>query len=91
MVAVVRDGVNCCVEPARTFAALGDIVKVSLGGGPGWVYPVGDNAQLEVINTRVTTNSASIDERRTMPPQAGWDTKLTLANSELEEVCVPVC
>jgi hypothetical protein len=24
-----------------------------------------------------------------MPPQAGWDTKLTLANSELEEVCVP--
>jgi hypothetical protein len=68
-VVVVREGVNCCVAPARTFAVLGEMVRTSLGGGPGWVYPVGDRAQLEVMNIRITTNGASINERRTMPPQ----------------------
>ena len=67
-VIVVGEGVNCCVDPARTFAVPGDIVNVSGAGGPGSVNPVGDNAQLDVINIKPATNGASVKERRTMPP-----------------------
>jgi hypothetical protein len=68
-VIVVGEAVNCCADPARTLAALGEIVSVSGAGGPGSVNPVGDNAQLEVINIKTTTNGASVKERRTMPPR----------------------
>src|SRR5277367_1647958 len=44
---VVMEGVNCWVEPARTFAVVGEMVSVSLTGG---VDPPGESAQLEVIN-----------------------------------------
>jgi hypothetical protein len=65
---VVMEGVNCWVEPARTFAVLGEIVSVSPTGGTGAVPP-GESAQLEVINIKATTAIAKIDERRTEPPR----------------------
>jgi hypothetical protein len=68
IVIVIGDGVNCWVNPARTLAVLGDIVNVSGAGGPGSVKPVGDNAQLDVINIKTTTNGTTVNERRTMPP-----------------------
>ena len=71
---VVMEGVNCWVDPARTFAVLGEIVSVSPTGGPGEVYPFGESAQLDVINVKKIKATVAIpknDERRTGPPQAG--------------------
>ena len=61
---VGKEGVNCWVEPARTFAVLGDIVKVS---EPGGVEPGGVSAQLEIISVSETTTGTRISERRTVP------------------------
>jgi hypothetical protein len=71
---LVREGVNCWVAPARTFAVLGDIVKVSEAGG---VEPGGVSAQLVVINARTTTAAANMVERRKVPSQLLQDCELT--------------
>jgi hypothetical protein len=59
---VVTDGVNCCVEPARTSAVVGEIVNVP---GPGGVPGVRE--QLESIIATAMTIVAAKDERRTVP------------------------
>lgn len=71
-VLLAREGVNCWVEPARTSAVLGDIVRVSEVGEPGGV-----SAQLEVINARTMTAAASTFERRKVPSQFVQDCELT--------------
>jgi hypothetical protein len=77
-VAVVKDGVNCWVPPARTFAVLGDMVKAP---GPGPVLPGGVSAQLEIIKARTTITGARIDERRTVPSQVYLDSEWTQTQS----------
>ena len=72
-VLVAKDGVNCWVEPARTFAVVGDIVKVS---EPGGVTPGGVSAQLEIISARKAATAARIDERCTVPSQVHRDFEL---------------
>ena len=66
---VVTDGVNCCVEPARTSAVAGEIVNVP---DPGGVVP-GVRAQLESIIASTTTIVAAKDDRRTVPSLVTWD------------------
>src|ERR1700722_9439786 len=65
----VIEAVNCCEEPARTFAVEGEIVSVSVVGGAGLVNPAGVRAQLEVISANITVNPAQINERRTVASQ----------------------
>jgi|SRR5450432_2240337 hypothetical protein len=67
---VVNEAVNVCVAPARTFAALGDIVSA---GGGGCDDPPGDVAQFEVINAQANTIGTSSDERRTIASQFGQE------------------
>lgn len=85
---VVMEGVNCWVEPARTFAVLGEIVSVSPTGGTGAVPP-GESAQLEVINIKATTAIAKIDERRTEPPRRSGQDSVVQSNPLNRKVLLP--
>ena len=59
---LVTDGVNCCVEPARTSAAVGEIVNVP---DPGGVVP-GVREQLESVIASAMTIVAAKDDRHTV-------------------------
>jgi hypothetical protein len=86
---VVMEGVNCWVEPARTFAVLGEIVSVSPTGGTGAVVPPGESAQLEVINIKATTAIAKIDERRTEPLGRSGQDSVVQSNPLNRKVLLP--
>jgi hypothetical protein len=91
---VVIEAVNACVEPARTFAVLGEMVRVSPTGGPGAVYPAGVSAQLEFISTKAKIAGASIDERRTEPPRVFLETGIESTSgesAELERASLATC
>jgi hypothetical protein len=71
---VVTDDVNCCVEPERTSAVAGEIVKVS---DPGDVVP-GVRAQLESIIASTTAIVAAKDERRRVPSLVTWGFRMSV-------------
>jgi hypothetical protein len=66
----VDEAVNFCVAPARTFAALGDIVRAAGGGCDD---PPGEVAQFEVKNAQATTIGTSSVEGRTIASQFGQE------------------
>lgn len=63
----VTDGVNCCDEPARSDALLGESVNGSAAGDVGGVYPAGASEQLDNIVANVKTPVARIARRNGAP------------------------
>jgi hypothetical protein len=69
--------VNCCAEPARTSAEVGEIVKVPDPGVPGV------REQPESIIVSAMTSIAAKDERRTVPSLFTWGFRMSLETLQI--------